>query len=32
MTLFGRNPNEAAYVGGRKHFTDVIKNTGRVTC
>ena len=28
MTLFGRNPNEAAYVGGRKHFTDVIKNTG----
>ena len=27
MTLF-RNPNEAAYVGGRKHWTDVIKNTG----
>ena len=27
MTLF-KNPNESAYVGGRKHWTDVIKNTG----
>lgn len=27
MTLF-KNPNETAYVGGRKHWTDVIKNTG----
>lgn len=27
MTLF-RNPNETAYVDGRKHWTDVIKNTG----
>jgi membrane protease subunit (stomatin/prohibitin family) len=28
MPLFGRNPNESAYVGGKKHWTDVIKNTG----
>lgn len=28
MVLFGRNPNETAYVGGKKHWTDVIKNTG----
>ena len=28
MALFGRNPNEAAYVGGKKHWTDVIKNSG----
>lgn len=27
MSIF-RNANEAAYVGGRKHWTDVIKNTG----
>lgn len=23
-----RNPNEAAYIGGKKHWTDVIKNSG----
>lgn len=28
MALFSKNPNEAAYVGGKKHWTDVIKNTG----
>lgn len=28
MALFGRNPNETAYVGGIKHWTDVIKNSG----
>lgn len=28
MALFGRNPNESAYVGGKKHWTDVIKNSG----
>lgn len=28
MSLFGRNPNEDAYVGGKKHWTDVIKNSG----
>jgi len=28
MALFGRNPNESAYVGGKKHWTDVIKSTG----
>ena len=28
MDLFGKNPNEAAYVGGKKHWADVIKNTG----
>ena len=28
MALFGRNPNEVAYTGGKKHWTDVIKNTG----
>lgn len=28
MALFLRNPNEAAYVGGKKHWTDVIKNSG----
>lgn len=27
MSIF-KNPNEAAYVGGRKHWTDVIKNSG----
>lgn len=27
MSIF-RNANESAYVGGRKHFTDVIKNSG----
>ena len=28
MAWFGRNPNETAYVGGKKHWTDVIKNSG----
>lgn len=28
MALFGRNPNEVAYVGGKKHWADVIKNSG----
>lgn len=28
MGLFDRNPNESAYVGGQKHFADVIKNSG----
>lgn len=29
MGLFNnKNPNEAAYTGGKKHFTDVIKNSG----
>ena len=29
MGLFNnKNPNEAAYQGGKKHWTDVIKNTG----
>lgn len=28
MALFGRNANESAYVGGKKHWTDVIKNSG----
>lgn len=28
MGLFTKNQNEAAYVGGKKHWIDVIKNTG----
>jgi membrane protease subunit (stomatin/prohibitin family) len=28
MALFGKNPNEAAYAGGKKHWADVIKNSG----
>ena len=28
MPLFKKNPNEAAYAGGKKHWTDVIKNSG----
>lgn len=28
MALFNKNPNEAAYVGGKKYWTDVIKNSG----
>ena len=28
MALFAKNPNEAAYAGGKKHWADVIKNTG----
>lgn len=28
MSILPKNPNESAYVGGRKHWTDVIKNSG----
>lgn len=28
MGLFKKNPNEAAFAGGQKHWTDVIKNSG----
>jgi membrane protease subunit (stomatin/prohibitin family) len=28
MSLFGRNPNESAFAGGKKNWTDVIKNSG----
>ena len=28
MPLFNRNPNETAFAGGKKNFTDVIKNSG----
>lgn len=28
MALFGKNPNEVAYTGGKKHWADVIKNIG----
>ena len=28
MALFNKNPNEEAFVRGKKHFTDVIKNSG----
>ena len=28
MGLFNKNPNEVAYVGGKKHWADVIKNSG----
>ncbi len=28
MALFNKNPNESAYMGGKKHWADVIKNTG----
>ncbi|MCM1190311.1 MAG: SPFH domain-containing protein [bacterium] len=28
MALFQKNPNETAFAGGKKHWTDVIKNTG----
>jgi membrane protease subunit (stomatin/prohibitin family) len=28
MALFNKNPNESAYVGGKKHWADVIKNSG----
>jgi len=28
MALFGKNANESAYVGGKKHWVDIIKNTG----
>ena len=28
MALFNKNPNETAFVGGKKHWADVIKNSG----
>jgi len=28
MSFFKKNPNEAAYAGGKKHWADVIKNSG----
>lgn len=28
MGFWNKNPNETAYVGGKKHWTDVIKNSG----
>ena len=28
MSLFTKNPNEVSYTGGKKHWADVIKNTG----
>ena len=28
MSILKRNPNESAYVGGKKHWADVIKNSG----
>ena len=28
MALFNKNPNEVAFTGGKKHWADVIKNTG----
>ncbi len=28
MGLFSKNPNETAYAGGKKHWADVIKNSG----
>lgn len=28
MALFKKNPNESAYIGGKKHWADVIKNSG----
>lgn len=28
MSIFKKNPNETAFVGGKKHFLDVIKNSG----
>lgn len=28
MALFRKNPNEVAYTSGKKHWTDVIKNSG----
>ena len=27
MSILGRNPNESAFVGGKKHWVDVIKNS-----
>jgi len=28
MAIFGKNPNEADFTGGKKHWADVIKNSG----
>lgn len=28
MALFGKNPNESAYSSGKKHWADVVKNSG----
>lgn len=28
MAIFNKNPNEVAYTGGKKHWADVIKNSG----
>jgi membrane protease subunit (stomatin/prohibitin family) len=28
MSLFNKNPNESEYAGGKKHWADVIKNSG----
>ena len=28
MSIFKKNPNEVAFAGGKKHWTDVIKNSG----
>ncbi|MDF2854630.1 MAG: hypothetical protein K0Q87_481 [Neobacillus sp.] len=28
MELFGKNPNESAFTGGKKHWADIIKNSG----
>ena len=28
MAIFGNNPNESVYSGGKKHWADVIKNSG----
>lgn len=28
MAFFKKNPNEVQYQGGKKHWADVIKNTG----
>ena len=28
MGFFKKNPNEVAFTGGQKHWTDVIKNSG----
>ena len=30
MGLFAKNPNESKYVGGKKHFVEVIKSSGNV--
>lgn len=32
MALFAKNPNETVYFGGKKHWADVIKNSGPAQC